>query len=81
MLSSRHRVIPMSKTVSLNLDDTFEQKVRRRVEQLQSRRESELRQAGFEEKADDVADSEPDFGDYVRGLVLDDLADADMVER
>lgn len=71
----------MSKRVTLNLDDSFESKVRRRVEQLQSRREAELRQAGFEEKADAVADSEPDFADYVRELVLDDLDDAGMVER
>jgi hypothetical protein len=71
----------MSKKVTLHLDDTFESKVRRRVEQLQACREAELREAGYEEKADAVADSEPDFADYVRELVLDDLKDAGVVDR
>ena len=71
----------MSRKVTLNLDDTFESKVRRRVEQLQARREAELREAGYTEKADDVADSEPNFGDYVRELVLDDLENAGVMDR
>jgi predicted type IV restriction endonuclease len=71
----------MSRKVTLNLDDTFEAKVRRRVEQLQARREAELREAGYTEKADDVADSEPDMADYMRSLVLEDLKDTGMVDR
>jgi hypothetical protein len=71
----------MSKRVTLNLDDSFESKVRRRVEQLQTHREAELREAGYSEKADAVADSDPDFADYLRELLLDDLDQADVIDR
>lgn len=71
----------MSRKVTLDLDDDYEAKVRRRVEQLKTRREAELRESGYTEKADEVADSEPDFADYVRELVLDDLRDAGVIDR
>lgn len=67
----------MSKKVTLSIDDSFESKVSQRVEQLKSRREAELRSAGYDEKADAVSASEPDFADYVRELVLDDLGEVD----
>ena len=59
--------------VTLSLDEKYDRLVRQRVMTLQKQRARELRNAGREELAERVAESEPDPADYVKELVKRDL--------
>lgn len=70
----------MSK-VTLSFDEKYDRLVRQRVETLQKQRARELRNAGREELAERVAESEPDRTDYVKELVKADLQDAGLTHE
>jgi hypothetical protein len=69
----------MSK-VTLSFDEKYDRLVRQRVEMLQQQRARELRNAGREELAERVAESEPDRADYVKELVKADLQEAGLTD-
>ncbi|RLM48020.1 hypothetical protein DVK00_05850 [Haloarcula sp. Atlit-47R] len=70
----------MSK-VTLSFDEKYDRLVRQRVKTLQKQRARELRDAGREELAERVAESEPDRADYVKELVKADLQDAGLTHE
>jgi len=59
--------------IEIQLDETFSQKAAHRMEELQSKRVRELREAGEAELAAKVAESEPDAATYVKNLIREDL--------
>ena len=59
--------------IKIQLDDTFEQKAKSRLEELQSKRVRELREAGEAELAAKVSESDPDAATYVKNLIREDL--------
>jgi len=61
--------------IEIQLDETFQQKVAHRIEQLQAKRVRELREAGEAELAAKVAESEPDAATYVKNLIREDLGE------
>ncbi|WP_313695300.1 hypothetical protein [Halorarum halobium] len=65
--------------VTLEVSDEYEQVVRRRIEQLQSKRARQLRNAGRNELAAEVEDA--DAAQYMKELVRDDLADAGLMDE
>ncbi|MDS0220140.1 hypothetical protein NDI54_02120 [Haloarcula sp. S1AR25-5A] len=67
--------------VTLEVSDEYEQAVRRRIEQLQSKRARQLRNAGRDELAAEVEDADADAAQYMKELVRDDLADAGLVDE
>lgn len=66
--------------VTLSFDDKYDRLVRQRVEMLQQQRARELRNAGREELAERVAESEPNRADYVKELVKADLQEAGLTD-
>lgn len=67
--------------VTLELSGEYERAVHRRIEQLQSKRARQLRNAGRDELAAGVEDADADAAQYVKGLVRNDLADAGLVDE
>ena len=59
--------------IALQVDDGYQSAINRRVAALQETRVEELRRAGREDLADEVAQSEPNAAQYVKNLIKADL--------
>lgn len=68
-------------SVTIHFDDKYDRLVRQRVEMLQTQRARELRNAGRDELAERVAESDPDRADYLKELVKADLADVGLTDE
>lgn len=67
--------------VTLRLDDSYQQAVEQRIEELQAESVRELEQSGESELAEQVGESEPDPSVYVKRLVREDLAESDLLPQ